>query len=146
MPQSGEGYLQWSTPGAVRVKRRGRPMCLPFARGCFLGHPQGMPLRYLFSVLFRADTPVPPLRHCSLLGTHKGCPYGICTLLSFLHNNKTTLKQEAYKNNGKCQGWHLPLFSISSNNYFNCSPTYSFIAAPRRSRLRIVPSGPKRII
>ena len=41
-------------------------------------------LCYLYSVLFRADTPVPPLWRCSLLGTHKGCPYGICTLLSVL--------------------------------------------------------------
>ena len=105
-------------------------MCLPFARGCFFGHPQGMPLRHLYSVictlsgghagtaptvlfsfghpqgmplrhlysvLFRADTPVPPLRCCSLSGTHKGCPYGICTLLSLGHNNKTTLNQEPYK-------------------------------------------------
>ena len=31
---------------------------------------------HLSTVLFRADTPVPPLRRCSLLGTHKGCPYG----------------------------------------------------------------------
>ena len=70
---------------------------------CFLGHPQGMPLRCcslsgghtgtaptaLFSfgrtrryrpygvVLFWVDTPVPPLRRCTLSGTHKGCPYGV---------------------------------------------------------------------
>ena len=50
---------------------------------CFLGHPQGMPLRRCTLsgthkgcpygvVLFRADTPVPPLRRCSLLGGHAG--------------------------------------------------------------------------
>ena len=50
----------------------------------FLGTHKGCPYGV---VLFRADTPVPPLRHLYsvlFLGTHEGCPYRCCTLLSVL--------------------------------------------------------------
>ena len=122
------GHAKHRNSGAAWVKRRGRPMCLPYKCKeqsllrfltlapsgvdrwfallkmtssrclCAVGAglvpalcsqllfwaptrdaPTGAVLCYLYPVLFRADTPVPPLQalySVLFLNTHKGCPYG----------------------------------------------------------------------